>query len=234
MENILRDQLVAFSDIPVSLTDLSLSLFIAIILGCMLMILRRFSNIASSYDTSFDFSLIYLPSIITLIMIFIGSNLTLSIGLVGSLSVIRFRTVIKNSSDMFYLFWVVAIGLGCGTYNIIQVVYATLFIALFIFIINYFYFSKKKDVNISEAILIINSRKDLKTDFVSSVLDKYNITYKIRSVDFNNDSAEYCYNLSNQNLNLNKDNIVKVIQEINNENFVNNISFISPELKFDN
>ncbi len=234
MENILRDQLLGFTNIPISITDLSLSLLIAIILGCMLMILRRYSNIASSYDTSFDFSLIYLPAIITLIMIFIGSNLTLSIGLVGSLSVIRFRTVIKNSSDMFYLFWVVAIGLGCGTYNIIQVVYATLFIALFIFIINYFYFSKKKDVNISEAILVINSKKDLKTNFVSSVLDKYKITYKIRSVDFNNDSAEYCYNLSNQNLNLNKDNIVKIIQEINNENFVNNISFISPELKFDN
>lgn len=234
MENILRDQLLGFTNIPISITDLSLSLLIAIILGCMLMILRRYSNIASSYDTSFDFSLIYLPAIITLIMIFIGSNLTLSIGLVGSLSVIRFRTVIKNSSDMFYLFWVVAIGLGCGTYNIIQVVYATLFIALFIFIINYFYFSKKKDVNISEAILVINSKKDLKTYFVSSVLDKYKITYKIRSVDFNNDSAEYCYNLSNQNLNLNKDNIVKIIQEINNENFVNNISFISPELKLDN
>ena len=53
----------------------------------------------------------------------------MSLGLVGSLSIIRFRTPIKDTRDMIFLFWSIAIGLGAGTYNWLLVGIATLFIA---------------------------------------------------------------------------------------------------------
>lgn len=61
--------------------------------------------------------LVLLAPLIALIMLFIGSNLALSVGMVGALSIVRFRTAIKSAWDMMYLLWAVAIGLGCGTGN---------------------------------------------------------------------------------------------------------------------
>lgn len=55
--------------------------------------------------------------IIALIITVIGNNIALSIGLGGSLSIIRFRTVIKDSRDLIFLLWGIAVGLGAGTEN---------------------------------------------------------------------------------------------------------------------
>ena len=73
---------------------------------------RTHSGVA--YTRSFFLSLLLLPPIVAMIMMAIGSNVALSLGLVGSLSVIRFRTVIKDTKDMTFLFFAVGIGLCCG------------------------------------------------------------------------------------------------------------------------
>ena len=67
-----------------------------------------------AYARSFFLSLILIPPIVAMIMMAIGSNVALSLGLVGSLSVIRFRTAVKDTKDMTYLFMSIAIGLTAG------------------------------------------------------------------------------------------------------------------------
>lgn len=233
MRDILKNQLGVYSNFPISLVDLSLSLLVALFLGLLLMMVRRHISVSSTYDSSFDFTLIFMPSIVALIMIFIGSNLTLSIGLVGSLSVIRFRTVIKNSSDMFFLFWVVSVGLGCGTFNIVQVIYASFFITIMILLINRFYLSNKKNSNISEALLIVNCDKKISNNLISKILNKYKIIFKVRSIEYQDLAAEYCFNLMNSNSNLNQSNIEKIIEDLNDDINIKNVSFISPEIKLD-
>jgi uncharacterized membrane protein YhiD involved in acid resistance len=69
-----------------------------------------------AYTRSFYFSLILISPIVAMIMMSIGSNVALSLGLVGSLSVIRFRTVIKDTRDMTFLFMAIAIGLAVGAH----------------------------------------------------------------------------------------------------------------------
>lgn len=69
-----------------------------------------------AYTRSFHFSLILIAPIVAMIMMSIGSNVALSLGLVGSLSVIRFRTVIKDTRDMTFLFMSIAIGLAIGAH----------------------------------------------------------------------------------------------------------------------
>lgn len=67
------------------------------------------------YSKDFNVTIVMLSLITTFIIMVIGSNLALSLGLVGALSIIRFRTAVKNSRDAAFLFWAIGIGLSCGT-----------------------------------------------------------------------------------------------------------------------
>jgi uncharacterized membrane protein YhiD involved in acid resistance len=91
-----------------------LSFLLAFALAYIWATVYRKTHSGIAYTRSFYLSLILIPPIVAMIMIAIGSNVALSLGLVGSLSVIRFRTVIKDTKDMTFLFMAIAIGLTAG------------------------------------------------------------------------------------------------------------------------
>ncbi len=91
-----------------------LSFLIAFALGFLWATVYRKTHSGVAYTRSFFLTLLLIPSIVAMVMMAIGSNVALSLGLVGSLSVIRFRTVIKDTKDMTFLFLAIGIGLCCG------------------------------------------------------------------------------------------------------------------------
>ena len=66
------------------------------------------------YNRTFNFSLVCITMITAFIIMPITSNLTLSLGMVGALSIVRFRTAIKEPMDLAYLFWAIAVGITTG------------------------------------------------------------------------------------------------------------------------
>ena len=108
------DTLLIASDY--SPTQITLGLLIAFALGFIWATVYRKTHTGIAYTRAFYLSLILIPTIIAMIMMAIGSNVALSLGLVGSLSVIRFRTAIKDTKDMTFLFMAVAIGLTAGAF----------------------------------------------------------------------------------------------------------------------
>lgn len=72
------------------------------------------SHEGSIYSRKFNISLAALTLITTTVMIVIGNNLAMSLGMVGALSIVRFRTAIKDSRDTIYIFWAIVIGICCG------------------------------------------------------------------------------------------------------------------------
>ena len=103
--------------ISISLIDLLIGLSLACLLGLGIALVYRLTHRGLHYERSFLVTLMMMPAIVAVVMMLIGSNLALSLGMVGALSIIRFRTVIKDSRDMVFLFFGIATGLGCGTYN---------------------------------------------------------------------------------------------------------------------
>ena len=91
-----------------------LSFFVAFALGYLWATVYRKTHTGIAYTRSFFLTLLLIPSIVAMIMMAIGSNVALSLGLVGALSIIRFRTVIKDTKDMTFLFLAIGIGLCCG------------------------------------------------------------------------------------------------------------------------
>lgn len=91
-----------------------LNLALAFTLAFIWATVYRKSHSGVAYSRSFFLALILVAPIVSMVMMAIGSNVALSLGLVGSLSVIRFRTAIKDTKDMVFLFFAVAIGLCSG------------------------------------------------------------------------------------------------------------------------
>ena len=104
--------LLAQGQIPISILDMIISLGTAIVIGLWVVLVYRTTHRGLTYERSFLLTILMTAPIVGLVMLLIGSNLALSLGLVGALSIIRFRNVIKDSRDMVFLFWSIAVGLG--------------------------------------------------------------------------------------------------------------------------
>ena len=94
----------------------------AVIALCICLIYRMV-NKNSFFDRSFQLSLFALAVITAAIILTIQSNIVVSLGMVGALSIVRFRTAIKNPMDLVFLFWSISIGIICGAgYAMISVI----------------------------------------------------------------------------------------------------------------
>lgn len=91
-----------------------LRLAVATVLAGFIYLSYMLSHDGSIYSKKFNVSLVTLTVITTTVMIVIGNNLALSLGMVGALSIVRFRTAIKDSRDTVYIFWTIVVGICCG------------------------------------------------------------------------------------------------------------------------
>ena len=141
---------------PLSLNSLLINLAIGVIVSILIKIhYRRFgSTITNREEFSNIFPFILLTTI--LIITVVKSSLALSLGLVGALSIVRFRTPIKEPEELVYLFLAIAIGLGYAAGQ----AFITSILVLSILTIIFFFLSNKSISNVSEYNLIINWRKD--------------------------------------------------------------------------
>jgi len=120
-------------------------------------------------------------------MMFIGSNLALSLGMIGALSIIRFRTVIKDSRDMVYLFWAIAIGLGCGTMNWMASIVSSGFFGLILFVINFLRYGR---TNHSNFVLVVTGGGKTFNDAVMALVSDHASYSTMRSLEINGDGWE--------------------------------------------
>lgn len=91
-----------------------LTLLIALGVGGFLFLIYKKTFMGVVYSRSFNISLILLTMVSALVLMLISSNLTLSLGMVGALSIVRFRTAIKDPIDTVFMFWAVGEGLALG------------------------------------------------------------------------------------------------------------------------
>ncbi len=84
------------------------------ILGFVIFVSYMISHRGTIYSKKFNVSLVVLTVLTSMVMTVIGNNVALSLGMVGALSIVRFRTAIKDSRDTVYIFWTIIVGICCG------------------------------------------------------------------------------------------------------------------------
>ena len=95
----------------VSLLDAAIALALALCLGLFIFLVYKKCYAGVMYAPSFGVTLIALTLITTLLILAVTSNIVLSLGMVGALSIVRFRTAIKEPMDIAFLFWAIAAGI---------------------------------------------------------------------------------------------------------------------------
>jgi uncharacterized membrane protein YhiD involved in acid resistance len=95
----------------VSILDMVLALALSFGIGCLIFLVYKKTFKGVMYSSSFGVTLIALTMITTVVILAVTSNVVLSLGMVGALSIVRFRTAIKEPLDIAFLFWSIAVGI---------------------------------------------------------------------------------------------------------------------------
>jgi len=117
-----------------SIPDVLVALFISFAMGLFIFIVYTKTFTGVMYSSSFGITLVAMGLITTLIILTVSTNLITSLGMVGALSIVRFRTVIKEPLDLVYLFWSITMGIIVGAGLIPMAVIGSLVIGLILFV----------------------------------------------------------------------------------------------------
>jgi uncharacterized membrane protein YhiD involved in acid resistance len=166
------------------------SLILAILIGLVISQVYKHTHRGLNYENSFLTTLILIAPIVAAIMIFIQGSLVLSLGLVGSLSIIRFRTPIKDTRDMVFLFWVIAVGLGCGIYSWTLVVIFTLLIFVTVIIL---YLTKYGRSRNQDYVLVLSGDSSYPEDELERIIKQHTYDVRVRSRESENDTWEIIF-----------------------------------------
>jgi uncharacterized membrane protein YhiD involved in acid resistance len=121
-----------------SVTDVVISLLLSFVLCSAIGWVYQITHRGASYTQSFVHTLVLNGMIVAVVMLIIGSNIARAFALVGSLSIIRFRNAVKETRDVGFIFFTMAIGMAIGTQFYLLAVITTVIVSLIILIMTRF------------------------------------------------------------------------------------------------
>ena len=160
---------------------------------------RRFGISTSNRDLfSKNFVLVATTSMI--IITIVKSSIALSLGLVGALSIVRFRAAIKEPEELTFLFICIAIGVGLGAGQRNIIIIGSIIMLIFIFLRNYFYKSEDNESNLYIS-MNYNNNLNISLDQVKKLLSNYTSEVKLIRYDQIDESIEIIFYVNFDNLN---------------------------------
>ncbi len=177
------------TDIAVS--KMILSIGIAFLAGLFILIVYRMTFKGVSFNRSFEGTLLMVTSISALIVLTISSNLALSLGMVGALSIIRFRTAIKDASDTAFMFWAVSAGITAGAGRYILTIVGSLTIGLLTFVV-----LKIISQTAATYLLIVRAQSEAAIAHTTRALQENGIRNRISTMTQNDRYAEAVYEIN--------------------------------------
>ncbi len=167
-------------------TEIIINLILSFIFGLIISLVYKKTHKGLSYSQSFMITNVFVSVIVCMVIMIIGNNLARAFALVGALSIIRFRTVVKDTKDTAYIFWSLASGMATGTGSYFLAFAGNFIISLIAYI---FYKTNYGSIIKSEFILQfrINSGDKKIAESYNKVLSKYTKSQTLLSSESSND-----------------------------------------------
>lgn len=162
-----------------SILDTLLGLLVALAIGLFIFMIYKKTLTGVMYSSSFALTLVGLSLITTLVIMAVTSNVVLSLGMVGALSIVRFRTAIKEPVEIVFLFWALAAGIVVGAGMIPLAIIGSVMIGVILLL-----FANRK-ISSNPYILVLNCENENAEEAVFSVLDKCVEHYIVKSKTIN-------------------------------------------------
>ncbi len=155
--------------------DMIIALGLSFVLGLLIFYVYKKTFNGVMYSASFGVSLIAMTLITTLIILAVTSNIVLSLGMVGALSIVRFRSAIKEPLDIAFLFWSISVGIVTGAGLIPLAVFGSLFIGIIMVV-----FVNKKSTD-NPYILVVSCINDKSEQLVTKAIGENVRKHMIKS-----------------------------------------------------
>ena len=194
-----------------------LNILAAVILGGVIYLSYYFTHAGGVYSKKFNVSLITLTTLTATVMTVIGNNIALSLGMVGALSIVRFRTAIKDSRDTTYIFWTIIVGICCGVgdYVVACVGSGVVFLVLLVL-------GRVKNDN--RILLIIRGARNMERRIEAIVFDYFEAKAMLRVKNTSRESIELIYKMPRKTYlisNKKEKSIAEMLYELESIEYVN-------------
>ena len=148
LQNLTREDLNFFvnQNVQIDINNFIISLLFAAILSFLVQLFYIKYSSSLSNRKEFAKNFVILGVTTSIVIMIVKSSLALSLGLVGALSIVRFRAAIKEPEELVYLFLIIAIGLGCGANQLIITFVGIIFALILIMIYSAYYKKSRKDI----------------------------------------------------------------------------------------
>jgi uncharacterized membrane protein YhiD involved in acid resistance len=168
-------------------------LLMALFLAVYEFLVYRFVSHRSFYNKSFNITIAALPFFIATIILCLQSNIIITLGTIGALAIIRFRTAVKDPVDMVYLLWSVYIGIisGCQLFEV--GVLTSIIVTIVLIVLNHIDFDRKP------LVLILHSEKDIEKE-LQELFSEKKISNKFKSRNYTNKGYDYAIELTTKDI----------------------------------
>ena len=174
-----------------SFEEVTANILASALIGLFIFISYYISHRETIYSKKFNVSLVVLTVLTSTVMTVIGNNIALSLGMVGALSIVRFRTVVKDTRDTVYIFWTIVAGICCGVGDFkVAVVGSGM-----VFLILLFFGGIKSD---RRMLLIIRGGRNMEGPVQSLVFRFFERKAVMRVKNTTEDSIEFIFEVSDR------------------------------------
>ena len=176
-----------------STEDIIIRIVVAAALGGAIFLSYWITHSGTIYSRKFNITLLTLTILTATVMTVIGNNIALSLGMVGALSIIRFRTSIKDSRDTIYIFWTIIVGICCGVgdYVVAGVGSSVVFLVLLLF-------GRVRSEN--RMLLIIRAQRDREEEIRKILFSYFKKPPVIKAQNTTETTVEFIYEVNHKML----------------------------------
>lgn len=183
-----RSFLEGYANIELSAKQIAVVILFATLLGLYIYFVYRFVTKKTFYSKSFNISLVLMSLITAAIILTVQSSVVISLGMVGALSIVRFRTAIKDPVDLAFLFWSISVGIICGA-GLVEIALMLSIVATVVILV-----LDRVPVLKAPMILIVNAELDSDMGIIDEIKKNTN-RYEEKSRVIANGSLELVYEL---------------------------------------
>jgi len=188
-----------------AIIDVVVALFVTLMCASIIVWTYRNTYQGVLYQRSFSVTIVLAALVTTSIIMVISGNLVLSLGMVGALSIVRFRAAIKDPLDIVYMFWAISIGIANGVAYMKVSITATILLSIVMV------FMKRMPLSDSPYLLVVKYNSDISSDIINIVNENskrskmksksvkngnYEAVYEVRGVDQNNLMSKLDHNIN--------------------------------------
>ncbi len=192
--DVLKNSFVeGFTQIDISTNKIVATLAVTCILAFYIFVFYKFVTRKTFYSKTFAMSVALIAVITAGIILAMQSSIVISLGMVGALSIIRFRTAIKDPLDLIFLFWSISVGIICGAgmYEIAVIVSLIVTVGMLILEII--------PVGKASMILVVNAKEKNTEKDIIEVVKKYSKSYKVKSRNISKNGLDIVIEVRSKN-----------------------------------